>query len=549
MMDANIPYSFPALYEELGTDGDKMREKSMSVCSTDTAIILAQRRRKRAIELLLADKRDLNVLKNSNILGIACTAALLTTATKKSGRHKCFVAAASQDHVSVHSLFLTPGLRTRLEEDTLCSHLVMRSIQEACAAATAAADSTGSVSVGLEAAAAVAAATVTEEEEGEGEGEGEGVLASLLYGDSMDSLSSHHVLEAAQGVHSVCARLQGKQAGHALFHLKNSSDEPGSTAAAAADDEDEDFMCFEDVKIPAGALLYSGSYNPLHRGHTQLAAAALRKRGYTVVRDSDGALVNDLGELHPPVIFEISAVNADKPPLETEELLDRVRGVLTSPLLQESGLLNTCVSVTSEPLFLEKAALFPGCDFLVGADTMTRLLSPRYYGDKQQLAELRGSGDGGSGGGGGSHYPPNGGIGGYSYPPGGGGGASLADTVATHSMVAALSQIRERGCSFIVGGRITSPPPSSSSSSSSSSSAAAAAAPSTTTAAAAAAKTEGKVGAQQGGLFVGCDEVLRSGLCASLPRDVVGMFEGLSEGEFRMDLSSTELRRAAETRE
>ncbi|CAM9594504.1 unnamed protein product [Ectocarpus fasciculatus] len=52
-----------------------------------------------------------------------------------------------------------------------------------------------------------------------------------------------------------------------------------------------------------------------------------------------------------------------------------------------------------------QARLFPGCAFVVGADTAKRIIDPRYYGNSQV------------------------------------------------EMVSALSEIRHLGCSFIVGGR------------------------------------------------------------------------------------------------
>ncbi|CAM9987526.1 unnamed protein product, partial [Laminaria digitata] len=52
-----------------------------------------------------------------------------------------------------------------------------------------------------------------------------------------------------------------------------------------------------------------------------------------------------------------------------------------------------------------KARLFPGCAFVVGADTAKRVVDPKYYGNSQV------------------------------------------------EMVAALAEIRHLGCSFIVGGR------------------------------------------------------------------------------------------------
>jgi hypothetical protein len=102
---------------------------------------------------------------------------------------------------------------------------------------------------------------------------------------------------------------------------------------------------------PVRGVLLSGSFNPLHTGHEQLASAAGTMLGL-------------------PWSFELPIVNADKPPLgyaEIERRLDQFRGRYT-------------VVLSREPLFVGKAALFPGCVFAIGYDTALRLLDPRYYG-------------------------------------------------------------------------------------------------------------------------------------------------------------------------
>ena len=102
---------------------------------------------------------------------------------------------------------------------------------------------------------------------------------------------------------------------------------------------------------PPQAML-SGSFNPLHQGHIRLAMAA----------------ANLLGT---PVAYELSVVNVDKPPLVAAEVQRRVaqfRGVGT-------------VVLTGAETFRKKADLFPGCRFVIGWDTATRLIAPRYYGD------------------------------------------------------------------------------------------------------------------------------------------------------------------------
>ena len=51
------------------------------------------------------------------------------------------------------------------------------------------------------------------------------------------------------------------------------------------------------------------------------------------------------------------------------------------------------VAVTASPIFSQKAALFPGAAFVVGYDTATRLVMPKYYGGREGMlaafADLR----------------------------------------------------------------------------------------------------------------------------------------------------------------
>jgi hypothetical protein len=169
---------------------------------------------------------------------------------------------------------------------------------------------------------------------------------------------------------------------------------------------------------PPPRLAFPGSFNPLHHGHTRLADLTADRLGR-------------------PVAFELSVANVEKPELPPGEVLrrlDQFRG--PHP-----------VYITRAPTFREKAALFPGCVFVVGADTAVRVTDPRFYG---------------------------------------------GDPAA---MVRALDEIRAAGCRFFVGGRVDA---------------------------------EGR--------FVDAREV-------AIPDRYRDLFEGLGEREFRVDVSSTELRR------
>ncbi len=129
--------------------------------------------------------------------------------------------------------------------------------------------------------------------------------------------------------------------------------------------------------LPRGGVVLPGAFNPLHAGHTQLAHVARQVTGR-------------------PVVFELSVRNVDKPPLIEADVRQRL----------EQFFGHGAIAVTAAPLFEHKAALMPDSVFVIGFDTATRLVSPRYYA---------------------------------------GGPAA---------MLAALEHIRQHGCHFLVAGRL-----------------------------------------------------------------------------------------------
>ncbi len=140
--------------------------------------------------------------------------------------------------------------------------------------------------------------------------------------------------------------------GEAVQREKHAADDPlaslyeGSNTALCIERDGRHRM-----DSPRPRLLLPGSFNPLHAGHISLVEAAASLTGFTAA-------------------FELTIVNADKPPLPIEEARRRsAQFTWKVPLW-----------LTRAPTFAAKAELFPGAVFVVGVDTAERILQARFYG-------------------------------------------------------------------------------------------------------------------------------------------------------------------------
>jgi cytidyltransferase-like protein len=101
--------------------------------------------------------------------------------------------------------------------------------------------------------------------------------------------------------------------------------------------------------------IFPGSFAPFHAGHQKMATLAKELLGR-------------------PVVLEISLANADKPPLDFLTLEERMNTIPRDcPVL-----------ISRAPTFAEKAEIFPGATFVLGADTLLRIADPRFYGGSRE---------------------------------------------------------------------------------------------------------------------------------------------------------------------
>jgi hypothetical protein len=153
--------------------------------------------------------------------------------------------------------------------------------------------------------------------------------------------------------------------------------------------------------------------------------------------------------------------------------------------------LNFALCLGKNPLFTQKASMYPNCFFLLGADTCSRLVNPKYYGNREE-------------------------------------------------MLLALGKIRDAGCAFIVGGRASSSAGSGSNGRSncesiSSDSDFVSLSDALLMGGEGSHTTDSAVGAATGAHK-------KSPHVLPLPPSLLSMFHGLSEDDFRVDMSSTQLR-------
>ena len=526
VMDVQVPYATLALKHAL----DNNLASCDSYCSEKIATIMAMKARDRARELHLQESRNVSeVTTGAHIFGIGCSASLVS-ATPKRGLHQAHICMASSDavyniHVNLDKRVPTGSaqVRSRREEDALVAQLILEAVAVGAAGGNVSLFERPEESPGTEITLqGHISASLDAAEKASG-----GLCLFTEFRASTEADADADViarkLRGIGGLDEILSGVVRREIGSALCV-------PNAPTISV---EEGTFRAVADLSpLPLHSFVYPGSFNPLHAGHVRLVDAALQfYRDFYVehfLADYAESFNSGLGCIDPankpvsessgsqggvrapavPVLFEISAVNADKPPLEIPTIHERLRqfaplcdqgtahsatdtdldnfnpaALVDSPefefLHANSKRLqsvngngrNVAVCVTSEPFFVDKAKLFPGCIFVVGVDTLDRMFNPKYYGGS--VVEM---------------------------------------------MIALYNITQVQRCRFIVGGRVVTVPSDSDSDSDSEH-------------------------VRQS--FKTMDDVFDSiekGLQQPIPLSVRGRFHGLSEAYFRLDLSSSEIR-------
>jgi hypothetical protein len=104
-------------------------------------------------------------------------------------------------------------------------------------------------------------------------------------------------------------------------------------------------------------LIFPGSFNPIHDGHKKMSKLAEDK-------------------VKEQAFFEICIQNADKPPLSYHQIESTLSQFTSGNWL-----------LTKAGKFSDKSKIFPEATFIIGADTLMRILDEKFYSSHKAMIE------------------------------------------------------------------------------------------------------------------------------------------------------------------
>ncbi|CAM9967304.1 unnamed protein product, partial [Discosporangium mesarthrocarpum] len=363
LLEASVPYSTASTDEKTGGIGG-------GYCSQAAADALARDAYNRAVSLCVSDSPDLGpcALSISMIVGLGCTASVVSSRPKH-GLHRCYVAAHTHKGVNRYYLEMAKGQRDRVNEDAAVSRVMILAMAEAAGIPIPPAfPRNGLLNV---------ESLVGHQPLLDGNG------APQTTPEAVESTQEGMLQPAVEGQTELWADpVESLVAGdtEAVFLIPGGEPEAEAKASSAVAAVSTHVTISDGAvkaAIKPGTVVFPGSYNPLHRGHMRLMEAACSLHARRVLGDGHqgGAGAGGRGGGGVRAVFEVSVSNADKGVLSVGEIRARV-----AQFIDRAGTgWPFPLALTRAPLFKDKARLFPGCAFVVGADTAKRIVNPKYY--------------------------------------------------------------------------------------------------------------------------------------------------------------------------
>lgn len=270
-----------------------------------------------------------DVRRMTHCVGVGCTSTL-TSSSDSGAKSKAFIVATSVDG---RQLCLSIGLddsgRTREEEDICVSNWVLRAIEFVSSGSNAVDDLSK-------------------------EGEEDAVEIDTNYSSAQGTDTESTVKRVVDGAQSIAILIPVYKSGHPVS-----------------------FQALPTPVIPNGSLVFPGSFNPPHNGHIALAEAALQAEHQRRPCSRSEQRT---------VYFELSLLNADKPPIDPQSVMKRLQYFLELESLPS----HWGVILTMAPFFSDKVQQIQNCietfdnscpkmSFVLGADTLVRLIDRKYY--------------------------------------------------------------------------------------------------------------------------------------------------------------------------
>ncbi|KAL0487920.1 hypothetical protein AKO1_015190 [Acrasis kona] len=325
ILESTVPYSYKATEHILGS-------LPKNFVSTETAIGLAKKAYDRAIYLNFQTALNPSnesivgtfVERAQEVIGVGCTAAIVTDRDRK-GKNHAYVGVYSNSGCSTFELVMNKGFRSRQEEENMVSSLILKAIAQSV------------VEVG--------SPILTEYEEH---------FKSLLVEE--ESVVTHIHEEPGANIQTFFS--QPTKTSALYYNLNGKVVELGDEVnvlfeRSRSQDANDDFV----------RLVYSGSFNPAHDAHFLLMKTAAK-------------IIEERYNKKVACLYDLGIKNADKGDLDIDVV--KSQRLSSFPNLDEVSVLLTRV-----PLFLNKAKLFPSAWFVVGIDTVVRLVDKKYYNNSE----------------------------------------------------------------------------------------------------------------------------------------------------------------------